>query len=441
MAILIAAAFMPLTASAATAPSATASAKASASASSKASATASATASAKATTSATSKPGKAANLKVTNVTQTSVTLTWDKAARATGYAVYKKVGDRYKLADRVTGTSCVVMRLAKSTAYTFRVKPYIKTGSKYTYGTATVLRHKTAAEAGIIKTWNIGGDGSTYYTAATASDSVQASLYDGGKMVISGTGNTAVFHLEIKSGAKAQNYCNIPTYLLYTKFNSYVKTVEVEKTVTPTNMDLWFSFMKMKTTPQIPDGVTSLLSTFAGSQITTPPTIPQSVTNMQGTFADCEKLTSAPVIPSSVTNMNTTFMSCSSLKEAPVIPDGVKELAYTFAFCQELVKAPVIPPSVISLNFTFYFDGNLKTGADIPASVISMLNTYRECVSLKGTINVYADPLIYESCFDGASSADGAKLTVNYGSGCTAIDKIIATKSKTSHIVKGKLVS
>ena len=72
--------------------------------------------------------------------------------------------------------------------------------------------------------------------------------------------------------------------------------------------------------PTIPEGVTSLICTFAGcSSLTETPIISENVTIMQATFYGCSSLTEAPVIPASVTNMHYTFYDCYNLQGDLVI--------------------------------------------------------------------------------------------------------------------------
>ena len=63
------------------------------------------------------------------------------------------------------------------------------------------------------------------------------------------------------------------------------------------------------------------------------------------------------------------------------------------------------------------------------------------CTKASGTIQILGNPTIYTGAFDGAATASGAQITVNYGSATTNIDSIIATKSNNSNVVKGVQVS
>ena len=83
--------------------------------------------------------------------------------------------------------------------------------------------------------------------------------------------------------------------------------------------------------------------------------------------------------------------------------------------------------------------GTLK----IYASNISQI--FAECPKAKATINLYINVDSgsdgYYQAFKNAATASGALITVNYRSSVVNIDDIIATKSSTSNVVKGSVIS
>lgn len=83
-----------------------------------------------------SKAAAPANLDVTNITSTSVTLTWDKASGADFYRVYKynEKTKKYEKCKDVTATKCTVSSLSPNTMYTFKVVSYSKNGDKSVQG-------------------------------------------------------------------------------------------------------------------------------------------------------------------------------------------------------------------------------------------------------------------------------------------------------------------
>ena len=75
-------------------------------------------------------------------------------------------------------------------------------------------------------------------------------------------------------------------------------------------------------------------------------------------------------------------------------------------------------------------------------------NTYRmfrNCRRINAIMNIYSNPQSgnpgYNETFAGAANMSGALITVNYKSTTTNIDAIIATKSSTSNVVKGSVIS
>nr|MBP3599292.1 leucine-rich repeat protein [Eubacterium sp.] len=106
---------------------------------------------------------------------------------------------------------------------------------------------------------------------------------------------------------------------------------------------------------------------FRGTAIVTPPVIPGSAKNMTGCFYECAKLTAAPEIPESVTNLAYCFYGCESMKNAPVLPTKVEDIRYAFWHCTSMTNAP-----------------------DIPLYVKYMQNCMVGCISVSGTMTIYA---------------------------------------------------
>ena len=253
------------------------------------------------------------------------------------------------------------------------------------------------------------------YNPKKATSSVKVSLYDDGKLLISGSGNTAVF-AGMKNFQLSDDY--LPPWVANEKYDDFIKSAEIETTVTPSNMDFWFWIAKNLTAaPAVPSSVTSLNNTFAGTAITVAPAIPSGVTQMSNAF-ELTSITVAPTLPDSLTIMNGTFSQCKKLKEMPKIPEGVTQMDGCFMYCTSMTTATAIPKDVVSMDELF-----------------------NHCSSLTGTVTFYNTAEDYDECFYAASTKKGTMLTVNYGSSCSNINKVIKTKSSNSNIVKGKLVS
>lgn len=85
---------------------------------------------------ATSLPKKPTKITFSSVGKNSLTLSWNKASGATGYAVYQlnpKTGKYAKVAS-TTKTSVTLKNLSKNTKYTYKIKAISKTKSVKVYG-------------------------------------------------------------------------------------------------------------------------------------------------------------------------------------------------------------------------------------------------------------------------------------------------------------------
>jgi hypothetical protein len=79
------------------------------------------------------------------IARTSVTAKWSKAAGATGYIVYKKVGTKWVKQGVTTKQYYTYKGLKRNTKYTFAVRPYTKIGNKVvTSKNPTILILNTA---------------------------------------------------------------------------------------------------------------------------------------------------------------------------------------------------------------------------------------------------------------------------------------------------------
>lgn len=92
-----------------------------------------------------------ANIKASNVKQTSIKLTWDKVKGADKYRVYKydTATKTFKTYKTVSTTSCTVKNLEAGTSYKFRVAALVETSSgKYSVQTKSkTVTCKTTASS------------------------------------------------------------------------------------------------------------------------------------------------------------------------------------------------------------------------------------------------------------------------------------------------------
>lgn len=98
---------------------------------------------------------KAPKLKVSSVTDQTVTLSWSKVSKAKGYKVYRKIGSKYKPVKKTKNRKITIKGLNANTSYKFKVcatsKTYYKGPGKYskavTAKTGTTISKATAAAA------------------------------------------------------------------------------------------------------------------------------------------------------------------------------------------------------------------------------------------------------------------------------------------------------
>ncbi len=153
-----------------------------------------------------------------------------------------------------------------------------------------------------------------------------------------------------------------------------------------------------------------------------------SVTNMSGVFYRCENLTSLDLSKWStnlVTSMEEMFCECSSLTSLDVSTwdtSNVTNMRKTFYYCRELKE----------LNLSSWDIGN----------VTNMQYMFSSSPKLSTTIMIgLTNCTDYLEMFSYASTTDGAQITVNYTENTSdLVDKMIATKSSNSNIVKGNLI-
>ncbi len=77
------------------------------------------------------------------------------------------------------------------------------------------------------------------------------------------------------------------------------------------------------------------------------------------------------------------------------------------------------------------------------SNVTSMQGTFDGCLSLTTTINIMSTNVTsYAEMFKNAATSSNAQITINYiAAASTLVDKMIASKSSNSNVVKGSQIS
>ena len=107
-------------------------------------------------------PEKVTGLRVAAYNESSISLTWTKQQKATGYMVYmyNASARKYQLKSTVETNNCIITDLKAGTAYKFAVKAYVTRGSTVTGDFSTVI---TATTKGPVMPTKLKG---TSYPAA-----------------------------------------------------------------------------------------------------------------------------------------------------------------------------------------------------------------------------------------------------------------------------------
>ncbi len=97
-------------------------------------------------------PADVENIYTRSITDSSITLYWNKAEGATGYRVYlfdEKKGD-FKIYERTPRTTIKVDGLKKDTAYTFKILSYKKAGGSTAFGNYSDEYDETTYNSGSV---------------------------------------------------------------------------------------------------------------------------------------------------------------------------------------------------------------------------------------------------------------------------------------------------
>ncbi|MBO5138329.1 MAG: BspA family leucine-rich repeat surface protein [Bacilli bacterium] len=180
-----------------------------------------------------------------------------------------------------------------------------------------------------------------------------------------------------------------------------------------------------------------------------------NVTNMQQMFQSCRSLTSIDVSnfdTSKVTNMKNMFSDCYALTSLDVSnfdTSNVTNMQEMFRYCEKITSLDISnfdTSKVKYMESTFYGCHSL-TSLDLSnfdtSNVTSMGSMFKGCYNLTTIITIKSNGTTsYSRIFDNSATNSDAQITVNYTSATSSlVDKMIATKSWNSNVVKGTLVN
>ena len=187
---------------------------------------------------------------------------------------------------------------------------------------------KTNADAEQVGSWDVSYD---------SNSNVTATLYNDGRLVISGTGKMTNCYIESDNPAR---------YIVPDEYKNNVKSVIIESGITSIGYNAFFQFTSIETV-NIPNTVTQIGSAaFLGCKSLKTITIPDSVTKIGiKAFSGCDSIESIN-IPNSVTEIKQyAFSRCKELKNI-AIPDSVTKIGIK-AFCEcDSIESINIPKDV-----------------------------------------------------------------------------------------------
>ena len=178
------------------------------------------------------------------------------------------------------------------------------------------------------------------------------------------------------------------------------------------------------------------------------------VTTMEMMFFGCSSLVSLDLSSfntSNVTNMWNMFMSCSSLTSLDLSSfntSKVTSMINMFSGCSSLTSLNLDNFNTSNVtDMSSMFDGcSSLTSLDLSSfntsKVTSMINMFYNCSKIQTELNIMNTTVPkYNNMFSGAATDSNAKIIVNYtASTSNLVDKMIATKSSNSNVVKGKQI-
>lgn len=182
-----------------------------------------------------------------------------------------------------------------------------------------------------------------------------------------------------------------------------------------------------------------------------------NVTNMKGMFFGCKGLANingaSSWNTSNVADMTGMFQQCSSLTNINGASNwdtsSANSMHALFYYCSALTNINALSnwntAKVTDMRHMFQrctLLENINGASNWDTSKVTEIDSmFLQCPKASGTIKILGNPTSYTDAFNNAATAEGAQITVNYKSTTTNIDNIIATKSESSNVQKGTLIS
>mgnify|MGYP004653907087 FL=1 len=228
-----------------------------------------------------------------------------------------------------------------------------------------------------------------------------------------------------------------------------------------TDMSLMFISAKSLTSLNLSSldtsNVTNMRNMFAGAGLTSLNVSSfntSKVTNFAQMFLNCTSLTSLDLSnwnTSSATDMSLMFSKCSKVKTINVSnwnTSNVIDMNQMFDQCEVLTSLDLSSfntSKVTDMSFMFYGCyalTTLKISNFNTSNVTNVQQMFRHLKNARAEITISNPNLTsYNAVFLDSFTGSNAKMTVNYTSATSSlVDKMIATKSSTSKVYKGKRV-
>ena len=181
-----------------------------------------------------------------------------------------------------------------------------------------------------------------------------------------------------------------------------------------------------------------------------------NVMNMESMFQDCStlsKLNISSFNTPKVTRMSLMFDGCSSLASLDLSSfntSNVTDMSGMFSRCSSLEKIDLSSFNTSKVTNISNMFSSCRLLSDLELSnfntsnVSDMKGMFNNCLNLQTEINIMNANITtnnYSNMFTSAATNPNAKIVVNYiADASTLVDKMIATKSSNSNVVKGKQI-
>ncbi len=228
--------------------------------------------------------------------------------------------------------------------------------------------------------------------------SVDAVLYSNGELSFEGEGDV-------------RQFTEYP-WKEYETEDVEITAITFEDSVTPKNMDGWFSDMDTLTyVDEIPPSVESIVSLFENDiNLVKAPDLTQckSLLNATAAYRGCSSLTAISNFPESIRVADYMCTDAENLKEVPDLSGAVNltQAVGMFSGCHSLTLAS-LPPSLVNGEEMFTDCINLKEMPETPETMQNMAKMYQGDMLLSKVSNIPVSCTDYSSCFSGCSSIQG----------------------------------